>query len=70
MSPPIEPKIIETLATQPRWNALMRADEPLDLIPIWIAACFAIRACWCRSTYRRFMCRPTVARPSFACPSH
>ena len=35
MSPPIDSKTIETLATQPRWAALTRADEPLVAIRNW-----------------------------------
>ena len=35
MSPPIEPKVVKALTTNPRWSALMRADEPLISISGW-----------------------------------
>ncbi len=35
MSPPIEPKVVKALTTNPRWSALMRADEPLISIAGW-----------------------------------
>ena len=35
MSPPIDPKIVKELTTNPRWSTLMRADEPMISIARW-----------------------------------